>query len=151
MHLHPYRILYSFIHAIPDPDEPCIGSVVTEDEIESGWCGRESCVLDCVEMLTDVCTLIPLPRPAKSSQGVLPIFVDTTPFPGYCVRTGPGSCGCISKSMPDSSLFDVVLAMCPGSRRDELIILGENGPSLSFCIVFRAKPQVRRSVPAEGP
>lgn len=34
MRLHSYRTLYNFGHAAPDPDEPCIGSVVAEDEIE---------------------------------------------------------------------------------------------------------------------
>lgn len=63
MRSHSYRILYSFFffHAVPDPAEPCIGNVVAEDETEPCWCGRELCDLGCDEMLTDVCTLMPLP------------------------------------------------------------------------------------------
>lgn len=128
-----------------------MGSVVAEDEIEPCWCGKELCVLGCDEMSTDVYTFMPLPCPAKSSQGVLAILVDTIPLPWYCVGTGAGICGCISKSRSDSSLFDVDSAPGPDSRRDESMVLGENGPSLSFCIVFRAKPHVRLSLAAEGP
>ena len=109
------------------------------------------CVLGCGEMLIDGCILIPIPCLARSSQGVLAIFVGTIPFPWYDVDTGAGPCGCISKSRLDSSLFDIDWAPAPDLRRDESMVLGENGLSLSFCIVFRAKPQARVSVLAEGP